>query len=179
VHTELLIRSASATRVRGRSLLPHQMLCRVVNKGSGGLQTTELGSGPRIKISAVSDHYIHIRSISSVQNWPSEVLNQTGERTPWSKQVGGVAHKVSLGYCRAMARACAHLQSCSRPPSASRRAHSVGDLGIVAIFPRSASSSIRGRPTRWRNFDPSNLLAMSFRYQASNVSGFATAANSS
>src|SRR5438105_582375 len=30
-----------------------------------------------------------------------------------------------------------------------------------------------------RNFDPSNLLAMSFRYQASSVSGFATAANSS
>ena len=28
-------------------------------------------------------------------------------------------------------------------------------------------------------FDPSNLLAMSFRYQASSVSGFATAANSS
>ena len=30
-----------------------------------------------------------------------------------------------------------------------------------------------------RNFDPSNLLAMSFRYQASSVSGFATADNSS
>jgi hypothetical protein len=30
-----------------------------------------------------------------------------------------------------------------------------------------------------RNFDPSNLLAMSFWYQASSVSGFATAANSS
>jgi hypothetical protein len=36
-----------------------------------------------------------------------------------------------------------------------------------------------GRPTRWRNLDPSNLLAMSLRYQASSVSGFATAANSS
>jgi hypothetical protein len=29
------------------------------------------------------------------------------------------------------------------------------------------------------NLDPSNLLALSFRYQASSVSGFATAANSS
>src|SRR5436309_13252983 len=36
-----------------------------------------------------------------------------------------------------------------------------------------------GRPEDLRNFDPSNLLAMSFRYQASSVSGFATAANSS
>jgi hypothetical protein len=44
---------------------------------------------------------------------------------------------------------------------------------------RSASSSIRGRPTRWRNFDPSNLLAMSLRCRASSVSGFATVANSS
>ena len=35
------------------------------------------------------------------------------------------------------------------------------------------------RPTRWRILDPSNFLAMSFRYQASSVSGSATAANSS
>jgi hypothetical protein len=34
-----------------------------------------------------------------------------------------------------------------------------------------------GTPRDLRNFDPSNLLAMSFRYQASSVSGFA--ANSS
>src|SRR5207253_82653 len=44
---------------------------------------------------------------------------------------------------------------------------------------RSVSSSTLGRPQDLRNFDPSNLLAMSFRYQASSVSGFATAANSS
>jgi hypothetical protein len=44
---------------------------------------------------------------------------------------------------------------------------------------RSASSSIRSPPTRWRNLDPSNLSAMSFRFQPSSVSGFATAANSS
>src|SRR2546421_4684376 len=44
---------------------------------------------------------------------------------------------------------------------------------------RSVSSSTLGRPEDLRNFDPSNLLAMSFRYQASSVSGFATAANSS
>jgi hypothetical protein len=44
---------------------------------------------------------------------------------------------------------------------------------------RSVSSSTLGRPRDLRNFDPSNLLAMSFRYQASSVSGFATAANSS
>src|SRR5438309_9983632 len=43
---------------------------------------------------------------------------------------------------------------------------------------RSVSSSTLGRPEDLRNFDPSNLLAMSFRYQASKVSGFATAANS-
>src|SRR5438034_573344 len=43
----------------------------------------------------------------------------------------------------------------------------------------SVSSSTLGRPEDLRNFDPSNLLAMSFRYQASSVSGFATAANSS
>lgn len=34
---------------------------------------------------------------------------------------------------------------------------------------RSVSSSIRGRPTRWRNLDPSNLLAISFRYQAQRI----------
>jgi hypothetical protein len=44
---------------------------------------------------------------------------------------------------------------------------------------RSVSWSTLGRPQNLRNFDPSNLLAMSFRYQASSVSGFATAANSS
>jgi hypothetical protein len=44
---------------------------------------------------------------------------------------------------------------------------------------RSVSSSTLGRPRNLRNFDPSNLLAMSFRYQASSVSGLATAANSS
>src|SRR5437868_1820071 len=44
---------------------------------------------------------------------------------------------------------------------------------------RLVSSSTRGRPQDLRNFDPSNLLAMSFRAQASSVSGFATAANSS
>src|SRR5664279_1239084 len=44
---------------------------------------------------------------------------------------------------------------------------------------RWVSSSTLGRPQDLRNLDPSNLLAMSFRYQASSVSGFATAANSS
>src|SRR5271165_6303932 len=44
---------------------------------------------------------------------------------------------------------------------------------------RSVSSSTLGRPQDLRYFDPSNLLTMSFRYQASSVSGFATAANSS
>src|SRR5947209_3530322 len=44
---------------------------------------------------------------------------------------------------------------------------------------RSVSSSTRGPPEDLRNFDPSNLLAMSFRYQPSSVSGFATAANAS
>ena len=44
---------------------------------------------------------------------------------------------------------------------------------------RSVSSSTLGRPRDLRSFDPSNLLAMSFRYQASSVSGFATAHNSS
>jgi hypothetical protein len=43
----------------------------------------------------------------------------------------------------------------------------------TARFPRHL-----GRPQDLRNFDPSNLLAMSFRYQARSVSGFATAANS-
>jgi hypothetical protein len=38
------------------------------------------------------------------------------------------------------------------------------DFFAICTTNRSASSSIRGRPTRWRNFDPSNLLAMSFRY---------------
>ena len=44
---------------------------------------------------------------------------------------------------------------------------------------RSRSLSIRGRPTRRRNLDASNLLAVSFRCQTSSVSGFATPANSS
>jgi hypothetical protein len=44
---------------------------------------------------------------------------------------------------------------------------------------RSVSWSTLGRPRNLRNFDPSNLPAMSFWYQASSVSGFATAANSS
>src|SRR5271169_4655337 len=39
--------------------------------------------------------------------------------------------------------------------------------------------STLGRPRDLRDFDPSNLVAMSFRYQASSVSGFATAASSS
>src|SRR5205823_5269527 len=55
----------------------------------------------------------------------------------------------------------------------------VGFSFAIRTTNRSVSSSTRGRPQDLRNFDPSNLLAMSFRYQASSVSGFATAANSS
>jgi hypothetical protein len=38
------------------------------------------------------------RSLSKI--WPSEVLNQTGERTLWSEQVGGVVSARGLGYSR-------------------------------------------------------------------------------
>src|SRR5689334_16050481 len=43
---------------------------------------------------------------------------------------------------------------------------------------RSISSSMEGRPIDLRNFDPSNFLAISSRYQRSSVSGIAAAATS-
>ena len=54
----------------------------------------------------------------------------------------------------------------------------LGFSHAVRTMTRSISVSTGGRPTDLRNFDPSNLLAISFRYQANSVSGLATAATS-
>src|SRR6516225_1108429 len=75
------------------------------------------------------------------------------------------------------------IEKIHAPSGASERIHAASGRApsgvAIRTTHRSVSSSTRGRPHDLRNPDPSNFLAMSFRYQASNVSGFATAANSS
>jgi len=75
---------------------------------------------------------------------------------------------------------CATKSACYRGPQENARNCPTRDFPspsapLTARFPR----QLWDDPGILRNFDPSNPLAMSFRYQASSVSGVATAANSS
>ena len=84
--------------------------------------------------------------------------------------------------CRVGAGCCPQSDRKQRGPGSPmlrRCGHNPSQFSFAICTIRSVTSRlIRGRPGKERNFEPSNFLAMSRRYQARIVSGFATQATS-